>query len=84
MKHSTSTILTILNLLTWAIFISLCIKAGTLLYTIFPGELIHPDAARNLNLADNAPFFVRGGLSLLVIGILTKGIKFFSQKNQTV
>jgi hypothetical protein len=53
MKKKTHELLLIMQVLTWIIYIGLCIKTGALLISFFVGEFINPEAANNLHLGLN-------------------------------
>ena len=48
MKASTKGILTVLHVVSWIIFIGLCIRAGAILYTSIVSVYINPEGAKNL------------------------------------
>ena len=50
MKTNTKTILSVMKVLTWIVFIGLCIKTGALLFTFLMSLLWNPLAATNLYL----------------------------------
>lgn len=50
MKKSTKTVLGMTNILSWIIFIGLCIQTGALLFSYFVSMFIHSEAAKNINL----------------------------------
>lgn len=53
MTRTDSTILKIMNVLFWIVFIGLCIKTGALLISFFVSLFINPEAARDLYLGLN-------------------------------
>jgi hypothetical protein len=47
-KTTTSSITKIMQLLTWIVFIGVCIESGAILYSFFVSQCINPLAAKNL------------------------------------
>ena len=50
MKTQTETILTVMNVLTWIVFIGLCIETGALVVSFFVSLFVNPVAAQDLYL----------------------------------
>lgn len=48
MKTSTMKILTVLHVLSWIIFIGVCIEAGTFIFSAFSTMLLNPEGAKHL------------------------------------
>src|SRR6266481_4669034 len=53
MKASTKQILKIMNVLSWIIFVCLCIRAGSILFSCFVSLFINPVAAKDLYIGLN-------------------------------
>jgi hypothetical protein len=53
MKSKTRQILIILHILSWILFIGLCVQAGAILYSSFVSLAINPEGAKNLHLGLN-------------------------------
>lgn len=49
MKTRTKQILAIMNIISWVIFVGVCIKTGSILYSFFVSLVINPEAAKNLH-----------------------------------
>lgn len=84
MLKNTSVILKILHVLSWIIFIGLCIQTGALLYTTFASLVFNPDAAKNLyeglNLSDLYNFdrwYFAGIMSLIIAVSALKAYIFY-------
>ena len=50
MKSKTNQVLTAMNIVSWIVFIGLCIQTGALLITSFISLFVNPEAAQNLYL----------------------------------
>ncbi len=83
-RISTTQILKILNILSWIIFIGLCIEAGGIIFNAFFTHFINPDAAKsfwkeidlsNLYSYDYGYFFV--ATTLMSIVAIMKAILFY-------
>jgi hypothetical protein len=48
MKSKTKPILQVLHILSWIIFIGLCVRTGAILYSFFVSLFINPEGAKNL------------------------------------
>jgi len=53
MKSKTKQTLLILHIVSWILFIGLCIQTGAILYSFFVSLAINPEAAKNLHLGLN-------------------------------
>lgn len=53
MKTKAGRIFVVIKVLTWTLFIGLCIKTGAILYSFFVSLFINPMAAKNLHLGLN-------------------------------
>src|SRR5690349_992772 len=73
MKPTTKVILTILHVVSWIIFLGLCIKTGAFLYSFFVSLAINPDAAKNLYMGlnlSNIYYFDKGYYIVLASSII--------------
>ena len=82
MKSSTKQILTTMNIISWVLFIGVCIKTGAILFSFFVSLFINAVAAENLhlgrlNLADLYHFSLGHYVSLVVAIILLWVLKAF-------
>lgn len=50
MKSNTTTILKVMQVITWVVFIGLCIMAGVLIFTVLMSLFFDPQAAHDLHL----------------------------------
>jgi hypothetical protein len=73
--------LTVMNVLSWVIFIGLCIKTGTIFYSFVVSLHVNPEAAQNLYLGLNLSALYDFSLllycSLMILIILIWGFKAF-------
>ncbi|MFT3911662.1 MAG: DUF2975 domain-containing protein [Ferruginibacter sp.] len=84
MKSKTKTILAIMHVLFWIIFIGCCIKTGSILYSFFVSLFINPVAAKNLymelNLSDLKAYSITHYsimLSLVIVLWAMKAYMFY-------
>ena len=84
MKSSTKQILGIMKVVCWIIFIGLCIKTGSILYSFFVSLFINPVAAKHLylelNLADLKAYSITNYsimMSLVVVLWAMKAYMFY-------
>jgi hypothetical protein len=94
MKKKTHELLIVMKVLTWIIFLGLCIKTGALIISFFVSEFINPLASKNLYLGfdlSNLKEFSNGQYSAMVVLIIVLSalkafmfyhvIKFFFRLN---
>jgi len=81
MKTKTKKILTIMNIISWVVFIGLCIKTGAILYSFFVSLFINPVAASNLHLGLNLSNLYRFNIShyatIVSLIIFLSGLKAY-------
>ncbi|MHC1775674.1 MAG: hypothetical protein AB9834_09700 [Lentimicrobium sp.] len=81
MAKKTSIILKIMNVIFWVIFIGLCIKTGTILYSYFVSMAINPIAAQNLYMGLNLSELYNYGLvqysAIVITFIVITGLKAY-------
>jgi hypothetical protein len=73
MKKKTHELLIVMKVLTWIVFLGLCIKTGSLLISFFVSEFINPVAARNLYLGfdlSDLKAFSNGHYTAIVLSIV--------------
>jgi len=94
MKKKTHELLIVMKVLTWLVFLGLCIKTGALIISFFVSEFINPLASKNLYLGfdlSNLKQFSNGHYSAMVLLIIVLSalkalmfyhvIKFFLRLN---
>jgi len=94
MKKKTHELLIVMKVLTWLVFLGLCIKTGALIISFFVSEFINPLASKNLYLGfdlSNLKQFSNGHYSAMVLVIIVLSalkalmfyhvIKFFLRLN---
>ena len=71
----------ILNIISWIIFIGLCVKTGSILYSFFVNLYINPEGAKNLymglNLSDLYRFSIWYYATLVSLIIFLSGLKAY-------
>jgi len=81
MKKKTHELLIVMKVLTWVIFVGLCIKTGALVISFVVSEFINPLASRNLYLGfnlSNLKAFSNGHYSaMLLLLIVLSALKAF-------
>ena len=84
MKTSTKQILKIMNVISWIIFVSLCIRTGAILFSCFVSIFINPVAAKDLHIGLNLSGLKEFGLgpylilvSLIIILSALKAFMFY-------
>src|SRR6185436_7790847 len=73
MKPTTKVIMTMLHVISWIIFLGLCVKTGAILYSFFVTLAINPDGAKNLYMElnlSNLYNFDKGYYIVLVSSII--------------
>jgi hypothetical protein len=73
MKPTTKVILTILHIISWIIFLGLCVKTGAILYSFFVTLAMNPEGAKNLYMElnlSNLYNFDKGYYIVLVSSII--------------
>jgi len=94
MKKKTHELLIVMKVLTWLVFLGLCIKTGALIISFFVSEFINPSASKNFYLGfdlSNLKQFSNGHYSAMVLLIIVLSalkalmfyhvIKFFLRLN---
>lgn len=81
MQTRTKRVLAILNIVSWVLFVGLCIKTGAILYSFFVSLAINSEASRNLylglNLSDLHRFSVGHYSTVVCLIILLSGLKAY-------
>lgn len=80
----TKQVLSIMKIISWIIFIGLCIKAGAIIITTFISFFINPEAARNLylglnmfNLYEFSHWYYLSMLFLIISILILKAYMFY-------
>jgi hypothetical protein len=81
MKRKTRRILTTLHIISWIIFIGLCIRTGAMLYSFFVSLFMNPAAAKNLyaglNLSSLHAFNIGYYVTVVLAIIFVSGLKAY-------
>jgi len=81
MKTETKQILKLMNIIVWIIFIGLCIKTGSILYSFVLSLFINPAGAKNLHmgldLSDLFRFNIRHYTTIVLYIIFLSGLKAY-------
>ena len=81
MKTKTKKILIAMNIISWIIFIGLCIKTGAILYSFFVSLFINPEGAKNLHLGLNLSDLYRFNIwhydAIVILIIFLSGLKAY-------
>ena len=84
MKPTTKLVLTILHVISWIIFLGLCIKAGAIIYSFFVSLSINPEAAKKLYMTLNLEALYKFDIghyvivgSLIIILSIAKAFLFY-------
>lgn len=81
MKLATKQILRILHILSWIIFLGLCVKTGSILYSFFVSLAINSEGAKNLHLgldlSDLYRFSTRHYVTIVSYIILLSALKAY-------
>lgn len=88
MKTTTNRLLNIMHVISWLVFIGLCIKAGALLYSLIVSLFINPEGANNLYLGLNlftlrefSDFHFIMLVLLLILIVALKALMFYKVVN---
>ena len=77
MKTGAKQVLSFMNIISWIVFIGLCIKTGAILYSFFVSLVINPEGSKNLHLGLNLSALYRyntGHYAALVSFILVLSV----------
>jgi hypothetical protein len=81
MQTQTKRILTFLHILSWILFVGVCIKTGALLFSFFVSRFINPVAALDLhlglNLSDLMSYSIVHYTNLVILLIITWAIRAY-------
>src|SRR5262245_7913052 len=81
MKSKTKNLFSVMNVLTWIVFIGLCIETGAILYSFFVSVFINAEGAKNLymglNLFELKSFDIGHYSALMSIIIFLSALKAY-------
>ena len=81
MEKRTKVVLSTLHVIAWILFLGLCVKTGSILYSFFVSLAINPEGAKNLNMGLNLSnlrdFSVGHYVAIVSLIICLTGLKAF-------
>ncbi|WP_181308195.1 DUF2975 domain-containing protein [Rufibacter sp. XAAS-G3-1] len=81
METKTKLILTVLNIISWVVFIGLCMKTGAIVISFFVSLFVNPEGARDLylglDLHDLYSFSLRHYVGVVSLVVFLSGLKAY-------